>query len=109
MRHLVNRGRGVSVTPASDRLGDAAQHHLDTLLAMGVAPTAEPPDVPIVIDALVGYGLVGPLHGRGAELAAWSRGRHVVSLDLPSGLGHSGGRAGSHTDAGPPQGRAFDG
>jgi NAD(P)H-hydrate epimerase len=89
-RHLVNRGRTVSVVLASDRLGAAAEHHLHTLAAMGITPVDEPPDAPAVIDALVGYGLDGPLRGEAAVLAAWSAGRTVISLDFPSGYRYPG-------------------
>ena len=39
-------------------------------------------------DALVGYGLTGPLRGRVAELAAWANtlAVPVLALDAPSGL-----------------------
>jgi NAD(P)H-hydrate epimerase len=89
-RHLANRGRSVSVVLASDRLGAAAEHHLSTLAAMGITPIGDPPDAPVVVDALVGYGLDGPLRGEAAVLAAWSAGREVISLDFPSGHGHPG-------------------
>ena len=89
-RHLADRGREATVVLSTARLGDAAQHHLRTLEEMGIRPADEPPDVPVVVDALVGYGLDGPLRDRAAELAAWGAGRTVVSLDLPSGLGHPG-------------------
>jgi NAD(P)H-hydrate epimerase len=89
-RHLANRGRSVLVVLASDRLGAAAEHHLRTLAAMGITPLDDPPDAPVVIDALVGYGLDGPLRGEAGVLAAWSAGREVISLDFPSGHGHPG-------------------
>lgn len=90
-RHLHNRGRDVEVVLATDRPGEAAAHHLRTLRAIGVDPAASPPGAPaVVVDALVGYGLSGPLRGRAAELAAWAEGRFVVSLDLPSGHGFAG-------------------
>lgn len=89
-RHLVNRGRSVSIVLATNHVGDAARHHLDTLAAMGIAPHEEPPDIPVVVDALVGYGLEGPLRGRATELATWSKRRTVISLDFPSGFGHEG-------------------
>ncbi len=90
-RHLVTRGRDVSVVVATTSPGPAPRHHLHTLHAMGVRALDEPPDVPVVVDALVGYGLSGPLRGRAAELAAWTEGRLVISLDFPSGHGHDGG------------------
>lgn len=89
-RHLLNRGRTVSVVVATERLGGAAEHHLRTLQSMGTAPHDEPPDVPVVVDAMVGYGLKGPLRGRSSELAAWAVGRVIVSLDFPSGHGYEG-------------------
>jgi NAD(P)H-hydrate epimerase len=88
-RHLANRGRRVSVIVSSDRMGEAPRRHLGTLSAMGIAPQDRPGEAPVVIDAMVGYGLGGPLRGRAAQLAAWSRGRTVFSLDLPSGHGHA--------------------
>lgn len=90
-RHLVDRGRRVSVVLATDRPGPAPAHHLSTLAEMGIQPLAEPGDDMVVVDALVGYGLDGPLRGRAADLARWTSGRFVVSLDFPSGSGHAGG------------------
>jgi NAD(P)H-hydrate epimerase len=90
-RHLVNRGRNVTVVLGSDRPGPSAMHHLHTLAEMGIPPQREPGNQPIVVDALVGYGLQGDLHGRVGELAAWSHGRFTVSLDFPSGHGFPGG------------------
>ncbi len=90
-RHLANRGRDVSIVLGSDRPGPAVMHHLHTLAEMGIPPTREPEDSPIVVDALVGYGLQGELRGRVGELAAWSHGRFTVSLDFPSGHGFPGG------------------
>jgi len=78
------------VVLASGRPGPAAVHHLTTLKAMGIEPETEPLEAPVVVDALVGYGLDGPLRGRAADLASWSSGRAVISLDIPSGHGHPG-------------------
>ncbi len=92
-RHLHGRGRDVQVVMATDSPGPAASHHLRTLARIGIDPAAEPADTAdraVVVDAMVGYGLTGPLRGRAAELAMWARGRFVVSLDLPSGMGHQG-------------------
>lgn len=90
-RHLVDRGREVSVVLATDEPGAAAVHHLRTLATMGIERRDEPRDTEVVVDALVGYGLSGPLRGRAADLALWAAGRFVVSLDFPSGHGHGGG------------------
>ena len=91
-RHLINRGRKVEVVLATDRLGDAAAHHLHTLSEMGVEPSERIGHSQVVVDALVGYGLDGPLRGRTAELARRASMNHfVVSLDFPSGYGFPGG------------------
>jgi NAD(P)H-hydrate epimerase len=91
-RHLINRGRSVEVVLAGGSLGEAPAHHLRTLGEMGVEPRPDPGYSTIVVDALVGYGLDGPLRGRAAELARWASMNHfVVSLDFPSGRGFPGG------------------
>ncbi len=96
-RHLANRG--VAVTVVSDVAATRApltEHHLRALRASGIAVCAAPrPGADVVIDALVGYSLSGPLHGRVAELARWTRrqGAPVVSLDLPTGLDATTGSA----------------
>lgn len=89
-RHLINRGRRVDIVLAGGHRGAAVEHHLRTLRAMDAPIRDRPGDTPIVLDALVGYGLDGPLRGRVAELAAWSTGRTAVSLDFPSGHGYPG-------------------
>ena len=71
-RHLINRGRDVDIVLATGAPGPAAAHHLRTLAEMGVNPRPEPGYTPVVVDALVGYGLQGPLRGRAAELARWA-------------------------------------
>lgn len=91
-RHLVNRGREVTIVMGSDHPRPAAARHLATLRAMGARVAAEPPSSTVAVDALVGYGLRGSLRGRAAELAAWASGvAMVVSLDFPSGHGAAGG------------------
>lgn len=89
-RHLINRGRDVTVVMATERHEPAVDHHLRTLRAMDAPFRSRPAETPVVVDALVGYGLKGPLRGRAAELAAWSAGRTIISLDFPSGHGHAG-------------------
>ena len=94
-RHLTNRGVEVAVVldRSPDRLSGAARTQFETLDAMDV-PVAVGPDAladsdpGVVVDALVGYGLDGPLRGAPAELIEAvpdSRGA-TVSLDIPSGL-----------------------
>ena len=91
-RHLINRGRDVDIVLATESPGPAPAHHLRTLAEMGVTPRAQPGFSPVVVDALVGYGLQGTLRGRAAELARWAAMNHfVVSLDFPSGMGFPGG------------------
>ena len=88
-RHLADRGRDVEIVLASEHAGPALEHHLATLAAMGVRPRREPSGG-VAVDALAGYGIANPLHGRSAELAAWTRDIPTVSLDFPSGLGFPG-------------------
>jgi NAD(P)H-hydrate epimerase len=88
-RHLVNSGRTVEVVLAKPVLGPAGAHHLKTLRKMAV-PVADSPAGDVIVDALVGYGLVGPLTGRSAVLAGEVVGRRIVSLDIPSGHGQPG-------------------
>lgn len=88
-RHLVNRDRDVELVIATERPGTAVRHHLVTLDRMGLKPT-ERPSGDVAIDALVGYGLRGPLRGPAARLAAWASAHRAVCLDLPSGHGFKG-------------------
>lgn len=90
-RHLTNRGRAVRVVLSSEQVGPAARHHLETARAMGIPIGTEVGEAPVIVDALVGYGLEGPLRGSAAELADEIAGRFVVSLDFPSGHGEPGG------------------
>lgn len=55
---------------------------------MGVPVSGDPRQSTLVIDALIGYGLTGPLTGPVAQLAAWAgRGAApVLALDAPTGL-----------------------
>lgn len=92
-RHLRNRGVEVRVVldRAPDELSGPPAHHHATLAEMGV-PVAVgtegfDPEAGPVVDALVGYGLSGPLRGTAAELIeAIPEAATVVSLDVPSGM-----------------------
>jgi NAD(P)H-hydrate epimerase len=94
VRHLANRGVSVSVVLDRDptALSGAARTQFETVRAMGVpvgvgadALAEREPDV--IVDALVGYGLDGPLRGTAAELVGAVPGdATVVSLDVPSGM-----------------------
>nr|WP_245545354.1 NAD(P)H-hydrate epimerase [Halomicrobium katesii] len=94
-RHLANRDVAVSVVldrPPADLAG-AARTQYETLAAMGVpvkygvAPVADR-NPGLLVDALVGYGLDGPLHGTAGNLVEQTTGLDatVVSLDIPSGV-----------------------
>lgn len=64
-------------------------------------PDALPPDPSVVIDALVGIGLHGPLRGAALELVDVLRLRAapVVSVDMPSGLHPVDGMIGNMVSA----------
>jgi NAD(P)H-hydrate epimerase len=94
-RHLANGGRSVTVLldrDPGDLAGAAAVQH-EILAAMGVPvetardAVAPPPSFATVVDALVGYGLSGPLRTPAADYVDWMNARDgaVVSLDVPSG------------------------
>ena len=52
----------------------------------------EQPD--LILDALIGYSLTGPLRGTAAELIRWANGSApILSLDVPSGLDATTGEA----------------
>lgn len=94
-----------------DRLGEAAAARAREaaaagvrLLELGSAPAAEAiAEAALVIDAVAGTGVRGPLRGdalQAAELCGRARGR-VAALDLPSGVGayEGGARSSSHSPA----------
>ncbi len=96
-RHLANRGTGVAVVLSRpEDLTSVPAHQADILDRMGVPVSPEPRPADLVVDALVGYGLRGDPRGRTAELIGWANGQRspVVSLDNPSGLDATTGRAG---------------
>jgi NAD(P)H-hydrate epimerase len=92
-RHLTNHGVEVSVVLDRDPEGltGATATQWETLAATGIEPAVDAADAvaraDIVVDALLGYGLDGPPHGRIAELIDRSTGAdYLVSLDVPSGV-----------------------
>lgn len=99
-RHLANRGANVTlVVTRLGRLGGVPAHQLAVYRATE-GRLAEPgkaarltPD--LVVDALIGYGLVGPPAGVTADLIGWVRSLTVpvVALDVPSGLDSTSGEA----------------
>lgn len=107
-RHLANRGVGVTVVlarPGAQMTAVPAQQ-LDILRRMGVPVLAGDgpqwvstvarvaPD--LVIDAVVGYGLSGPLADTAATLVEWARRQPapVLALDVPSGVDATTGTPG---------------
>jgi NAD(P)H-hydrate epimerase len=73
----------------TDLSGAAAQQHA-ILAAMGVSVgvghDAVPDDPGLVVDALVGYGLSGPLGGVAADLVTTTADAdRTLSLDVPTG------------------------
>jgi len=94
-RHLANRGVDVSVVldrPPGELTG-AAETQYETVSAMGVPIGTGPESVgasspDVLVDALVGYGLSGPLRGPAADLVerVEAASTPVLSLDVPSGL-----------------------
>lgn len=91
-RHLANHGLDVAVVldrdPAALEGAPARQLRVLRETDADVSSDDPDPDASVVVDALVGYGLAGPLRGRAVELArATDRASgRVLSLDLPSGL-----------------------
>ena len=98
-RHLANRGVDVTVllSRADDAFAPIPRHQLEVVRRMGIAVVAHPPAAALVIAALIGYSLVGDPVGCEAELITWANGQPapVLSLDSPSGLDVSTGRAGA--------------
>lgn len=101
-RHLINSGRRVTVVLATtaERLGEVTAHQLDILRRMEAdvtdrLPGPEHGGVALVIDALIGYSLTGAPRGRAAELIRWANDQPapILSLDTPSGLDVTTGRA----------------
>jgi NAD(P)H-hydrate epimerase len=88
-RHLINRGRTVSVVQSEpDSLTPVPAHQADILARMGAVMATEPAPADLVVDALIGYSLHGDPNGRAAELIEWANQQPapVLALDAPSGL-----------------------
>lgn len=88
-RHLANAGVEVTVTTTRPDLSPVPMHQLDILNRMGVEVTDElDEDADVIIDAIIGYSLLGAPRGRSAELIDDINlgDSIVISLDTPSGL-----------------------
>lgn len=105
-RHLLNAGVDVDVVlgPDPDDLSGAAARQFGVLREAGVSPAPDDavPGADLVLDALVEYGLTGPLRDRPAALVERldGAGAEVRSLDVPSGVNATTGeRPGPAVDA----------
>ena len=96
-RHLANRGVAVSVVASSadSEMSPAAAHQIDIVRRMGLDVSADPRPAELVVDALIGYSLLGDPAGKLAELIGWANRANapVLALDVPSGLEATTGRA----------------
>ena len=99
-RHLANRALPVTVVldrQPSDLEGVvASQHELLERMEVPIRTDVSAVGAPaLVIDALVGYGLEGPLRGSSQKLVQWveSTEAEVLSLDVPSGIDATTGHA----------------
>jgi hydroxyethylthiazole kinase-like uncharacterized protein yjeF len=103
-RHLLNRGAQVYVALAGSRRqirGDA-RTNLEALLAIrraghpslhilnGTSPRSLRPaaEAGLIVDALLGTGFTGELHGSYRRIVEWinTRSAFVVAVDIPSGV-----------------------
>jgi NAD(P)H-hydrate epimerase len=105
-RHLLNAGVDVDVVLGPDpaELTGAAATQFGVLQEMGVSPAPDESveGADLILDALVGYGLAGPLRGRTADLVerVGATDAEVRSLDVPSGVNATtGDRPGPSVDA----------
>lgn len=91
-RHLLNAGVDVGVVlgPDPENLTGAAARQFRVLREMCISPAPDDAleGADLVLDALVGYGLTGPLRGRAEALVERLCGveSEVRSLDVPSGM-----------------------
>ncbi len=93
-RHLANRGVAVNLMiPDDSKLSDVPRAQFETFRHSGGDVVAELPAATphVVIDALIGYSLVGAPRGTAADMIGLvadlsSRGAWVISLDIPSGM-----------------------
>lgn len=100
-RHLHNRGADVRVIRLAGELKDVPAKQWRILEKMGLRnePYYELSDADIILDALIGYGLLGDPR---PEISVWiekinAAGKPVLALDAPSGLDTTSGTAGRPT------------
>ncbi len=104
-RYLANKGHDVTVILAghSEKLKSVPTNHWKTLQAMNVQTIEANStdsiqvynDSDLIIDAIVGYSLMGELRGVPARVVRdiIQSGKEVISLDVPSGLDATTGKS----------------
>lgn len=92
-RHLANRGADVTVVVSKpEELKPTTQQQFDLFKQTGGRiedhATLESLESTLIVDALVGYQLSGPITGVVLEMVDWVAAQHsaVVALDVPSGV-----------------------
>jgi len=97
-RHLANRGVRVSVTTVKPigEMTPIPAHQARILGRMSMRFSDDPGPADLILDAVLGYSLIGDPRGRAAELIHFVNGRDdpILSLDTPSGLDTTTGRVG---------------
>ena len=101
-RHLANRGGDVAVVASDEgRMRDVPAQQLATY--RGTSGRVLIPDdqdnlsPSLIVDAVIGYSLSGSPRGAAQQMIEWARGEDapVLSLDVPSGIDSTTGRASS--------------
>lgn len=96
-RHLLNHGGVVSaVITDVGRLGEVPAQQLEIFRYAGGTVVAMPPEkAALIIDAIIGYSLLGPPRGSARALIDWANAAPapVLSLDVPSGVDATTGQA----------------
>jgi NAD(P)H-hydrate epimerase len=99
-RHLHNWGIGVALAPVvpPSRMKEVPKRQFEIVRRLGVPVLdleAELQGYHMLVDAILGYGQVGPPRGPAAALIrkANASGTPILSLDIPSGLDPDGGKA----------------
>jgi NAD(P)H-hydrate epimerase len=99
-RRLHNWGAEViiALTKSADELHDVPAHQLDILQRMKIPilDSASMPSAPsLILDAIIGYSLSGSPRGVAADLIRWANMQDsaILSLDTPSGLDVTSGKA----------------
>jgi len=92
----------VYLAGAADQVGGDARENLERLQEMGIAikevgaleDVADPGGADLIVDALLGTGLSGPVRGLMADLIGLINraGRPVLAVDIPSGVDADSGR-----------------